>query len=179
MPYIRVTTPKGSLSLQQKGELAPRIVHALIRQEIDPVTDIGTAATGFFFNELEHDSCYPGGVPFTEHPERVFWTVECFVAESMFSQPRRDEMQQEVARAFVDVIGDDGTEMIREDVRIAPAYLMRIHVVFVNIEEGSWGAGGRTIETETIGKLLGATKGPERFEEALTIGKRLKEQRVA
>jgi hypothetical protein len=28
-------------------------VQALIRQEIDPVTEIGTAATGFLFNELD------------------------------------------------------------------------------------------------------------------------------
>lgn len=67
MPYIRVNCPKGALTPEQKARLAPRIVHALIRQEIDPVTDIGTAATGFFFNELEVDNCFPGGVPLTQH----------------------------------------------------------------------------------------------------------------
>ena len=138
MPYIRVNCPKGALTLEQKAKLAPRIVHALIRQEIDPVTDIGTAATGFFFNELEVDNCFPGGVPLMQHPEKVFWTVECFVAESYFSQPRRDAMQKEIAEIFVDVLGDDGTLMQREDIRISPSYLMRLHVVIVNIPEGSW-----------------------------------------
>jgi hypothetical protein len=33
-------------------------VQALIRQEIDPVTEIGTAATGFLFNELDVENCF-------------------------------------------------------------------------------------------------------------------------
>jgi hypothetical protein len=44
-------------------------VQALIRQEIDPVTEIGTAATGFFFNELDVENCLPGGVLLSEHPD--------------------------------------------------------------------------------------------------------------
>src|ERR1700722_6462403 len=93
MPFIRVNCPKGALTAEQKAELAPRLVHALIRQEIDPVTEIGTAATGFFFNEVDVENCFPGGVPLTEHPDKMFWTVEAFVAASYFSQERRDEMQ--------------------------------------------------------------------------------------
>jgi len=43
MPFIRINCPKGALSAEQKTALAPRLVHALIRQEIDPVTEIGRA----------------------------------------------------------------------------------------------------------------------------------------
>lgn len=31
--------------------VAPRLARTLIREEISPVTEIGTAATGFLFNE--------------------------------------------------------------------------------------------------------------------------------
>jgi Tautomerase enzyme len=34
MPFIRVNCPKGALTAEQKAKLAPRLVHALIRQEI-------------------------------------------------------------------------------------------------------------------------------------------------
>lgn len=37
------------------------------------LTEIGTAATGFFFKELEVESCFPGGVSPSEHPDKVFW----------------------------------------------------------------------------------------------------------
>ena len=91
MPFIRVNCPKGALTAEQKTALAPRLVHALIRQEIDPVTEIGTAATGFFFNELDVENCFPGGVPLSEHPDKMFWTVEAFVAAS--SSARRAAMK--------------------------------------------------------------------------------------
>ena len=158
MPFIRVNCPKGALSAEQKATLASRLVQALIRQEIDPVTEIGTAATGFFFNELDVENCFPGGVPLSEHPDRTFWTVEAFVAASYFSQPRRDEMQRDIAAAFVDVLGNDSSVLQRDDIRIAPAYLMRLHVIVVEIPEGSWGAGGQTIDTEKISKLIGSNR---------------------
>jgi phenylpyruvate tautomerase PptA (4-oxalocrotonate tautomerase family) len=179
MPFIRVNCPKGALTAEQKASLAPRLVQALIRQEIDPVTEIGTAATGFFFNELDVENCFPGGVPLTEYPDKVFWTVEAFVAASYFSQPRRDEMQRDIAAAFVEVLGDDGSVLEREDIRIAPAYLMRLHVIVVEIPEGSWGAGGQTIDTEKISKLIGATQGPSRLVEALELGEKMRNARLS
>jgi phenylpyruvate tautomerase PptA (4-oxalocrotonate tautomerase family) len=179
MPFIRVNCPKGALTADQKAKLAPRLVEALIRQEIDPVTEIGTAATGFFFNEIEVNNCFPGGVPLTEHPEKTFWTVEAFVAASFFSQPRRDEMQTDIAKAFIDILGHDGSVLDREGIRISPAYLMRLHVVVIEIPEGSWGAGGQTIDTEKISKLIGAYKGPKRLAEARENAAKLKATRVS
>jgi hypothetical protein len=34
-------------------------------------------------------------------------------------------------------------------------------VVVIEIPEGSWRAGGQTIDTEKIRKLIGATQGPK------------------
>ena len=65
--------PEGAHSSEQKAALTPRMVQVLIRQEIDPVTEIGMAATGFFFNELSVENCLPGGVPPSEYPGKVFW----------------------------------------------------------------------------------------------------------
>jgi phenylpyruvate tautomerase PptA (4-oxalocrotonate tautomerase family) len=179
MPFIRVNCPKGALTPEQKAKLAPRLVYALIRQEIDPVTEIGTAATGFFYNEVDVENCFPGGVSLTSHPEKIFWTVEAFVAASYFSQSRRDEMQFDIAKAFVDILGDDASVMQREDITIAPSWLMRLHVVIIEIPEGSWGAGGQTIDTEKISKLIGATQGPVRLAEALELGSRMKQARLS
>ena len=35
MPFIRVNYSQGALSAEQKAQLAPRLVHALIRQETE------------------------------------------------------------------------------------------------------------------------------------------------
>ena len=83
----------------------------------------------------------------------------------------------QVAATFVDVLGDDGQVLEREGVTIAPAYLMRLHTVLIEIPEGSWGAGGRTVDTELIGKLIGATQGPTRFAEARALAAKMKAAR--
>ena len=67
MPFIRVNCPKGALTADQKAKLAPLLVEVLISQEIDPVTEIGGAATGFMFNEIDVDSYCRGGVPLAEN----------------------------------------------------------------------------------------------------------------
>lgn len=179
MPFIRVTTPVNAFTAEQKAKLAPLLVEAVMGQEIDPMTDIGRAATGFFFDEIEGHNCFPGGVPLIQHPEKTFWIVEAVVAASFFSQPRRDALQMLVAKAFVDVLGDDGSVLDREGVRISPAYLMRLHCVVVEIPEGSWGAGGQTVDTNKISKLIGATQGPERLAEATEIGAKMKAARIS
>jgi phenylpyruvate tautomerase PptA (4-oxalocrotonate tautomerase family) len=179
MPFIRVNCPKGALTAEQKAKLAPMLVEALISQEIDPVTEIGRAATGVMFNEVDVGNCFPGGVPLKLHPEKTFWIVEAFVAASYFGQKQRDAMQILVAKAFVDVLGDDRSVLEREDIRISPAYLMRLHTVLVEIPEGSWGAGGQTIDTEKISKLIGATQGPERLAEVKEIAARMKAARLS
>lgn len=47
-----------TVKLNRRRHSPPRLVQALIRQEIDPVTEIGTAATGFLFNELDVENCF-------------------------------------------------------------------------------------------------------------------------
>ena len=90
-------------------------------------------------------------------------------------------MQIEVAKAFVEILGDDGSVLDREGVLILPAYLMRVHTVIVEIPEGSWGAGGQTIDTEKISKLIGATQGKKREvrPEAIQIAAKMKAARLS
>ena len=179
MPYIRVNCLTGALKPVQKAELARRLVDIVMGQEIDPLTEIGQATTPLMFNEIDAINWFPGGVPLVDYPEKTFFIVEAVVAASFFSQPRRDALQGLVAQAFIDVLGDDGSSLEREGVKISPAYLMRLHCVIIEIPKGSWGAAGKTVETDMIGKLIGATRGPERFAEALAIGRKMKAARLS
>lgn len=61
------------------------------------------------------------------------------MAESHFSQSRRDEMQRDIAEAFVDILGDDDSSLQRADIEIKPAYLMRVYVVVIEIPRGKLG----------------------------------------
>ena len=80
------------------------------------MTEIGRAATPVMFSEIDAHNWFPGGQPLVEHPEKAFFIVEAVVAASFFSQPRRDALQIAVAKAFVDILGDDGTVLEREGI---------------------------------------------------------------
>jgi hypothetical protein len=101
------------------------------------------------------------------------------VAAAFFNQARRDALQTAVGKAFVEVLGDDGSEVRREGLRISPAYLLRLYTVIVEIPEGSWGAGGRTIEIDQISQILGGAEGKERLAEAQENAAKLKAARVS
>ena len=125
MPYIRVSCLSGALTAPQKATLAALLVDIVMGQEIEPVTEIGRAATPVFFDEIDARNWFPGGTLLVDHPEKIFFIVEAVVAASFFSQVRRDAVQTAVAKAFVEILGDDGSILEREGVRISPAYLMR------------------------------------------------------
>jgi len=76
-------------SRRNKRPDSPQVVLALIRQEIDPVTDIGTAATSSFFNEHEVDNFFPEGVPFPEQVKKV-----CVVVVNILEGSRKQEVRQ-------------------------------------------------------------------------------------
>ena len=135
--------PPGSTQLCVDAALALRLVQALTRQKIDPLTEITMAPASFFFNELEVENCLSGRVRPSEHPDQPFWTVEAFVATSHFSQLCGDETERTIADAFIDAHGSDGLVLERTDIRIWPTCLKPMHVNVVEIPEGSWGAAGQ------------------------------------
>lgn len=157
VPVIRVTCPENALTAEQKEKLAPLLLDAVARQEADPVTDEGRAATFIVFNEIPLRNCFLSKAP--------FWMVEGFIAAGFFTQARRDAAQTAITKAFISVLGDDGSSIEVNGVRIAPAYLWRLYSVLIEIPEGSWAATGIPMSALEIGHLLGSDKDPQRWSE--------------
>ena len=158
MPLIRVTSPENSFSAEQKAELAPLLVDAGMVEEVDPVTEAARDATFIVFTEVpQHDAFGAGGQP--------FWLVESITASGFFNQARRDDAQARVAKAFVTVLGDDGSSVELGGKTVSPAYLRHIYSLLIEIPEGSWGTEGDTLSAPEIGELIGTDKDPERWSE--------------
>jgi phenylpyruvate tautomerase PptA (4-oxalocrotonate tautomerase family) len=158
MPLIRVTSPENSFSTEQKAELAPLLVDAVMVEEVDPVTQAARDATFVVYNDVpRHDAIGANGQP--------FWLVESFVDAGFFNQARRDAAQANVAKAFVTVLGDDGSSVEQGGMTASPAYLARLYSLLIEIPEGSWGFLGHAISAPEIGKVIGTDKDPERWSE--------------
>lgn len=157
MPVIRVTYPAKALTDKQKEALAPLLIDAVMLQEVDPVTEMARNATLLVFNEIPQKDCYMSKEP--------FWLVEAMAAAGFYNQRRRDAAQAAVNQAFVEVLGDDGSSIILEDVRVSPKYLTRLYVLLIEIPEGSWGWAGRQTSALEIGHVIGSDKHPDRWSE--------------
>jgi phenylpyruvate tautomerase PptA (4-oxalocrotonate tautomerase family) len=157
MPCIRVTCPENSLTAEQKEQLAPLLIDAVMVQEVDPVTEVARNATFIVFNEIPQRNCFMGNEP--------FWFVEGITAAGFFTQKRREAAHAAIGKAFITVLGDDGSSVEMAGVRIAPAYLLRIYALLIEIPEGSWGCSGTTYSALEIGHLVGSDLDPERWAE--------------
>jgi phenylpyruvate tautomerase PptA (4-oxalocrotonate tautomerase family) len=157
MPVIRVTCPENSLTAEQKEQLAPLLIDAVMLQEVDPVTEIARNATFLVFNEIPQRNCFLGNEP--------FWLVEGITAAGFFTEKRREAAHTAIAKAFMSVLGDDGSSVEMNGVRIAPAYLARLYALLIEIPEGSWGFSGGTYSALEIGHLIGSDLDPERWSE--------------
>jgi phenylpyruvate tautomerase PptA (4-oxalocrotonate tautomerase family) len=157
VPVIRVTCPENSLTPEQKEQLAPLLIDAVMTQEVDPVTEVARNATFIVFNEIPQRNCFLGNDP--------FWLVEGITAAGFFTQKRREAAHTAIGKAFISVLGDDGSSVEMNGVHIAPAYLLRIYALLVEIPEGSWGCSGTTYSALEIGHLVGTDQDPERWSE--------------
>jgi hypothetical protein len=155
--FIRVTYPAKALTDKQKDTLAPLLIDAVMLQEVDPVTEMARDATLIVSNEIPQKDCYMSKEP--------CWLVEAFAAAGFFDQKRREAAHAAVSKAFVEVLGDDGSSIISEDVRVSPKYLSRLWVLLIEIPEGSWGWAGRQTSALEIGHIIGSDKDPDRRSE--------------
>jgi phenylpyruvate tautomerase PptA (4-oxalocrotonate tautomerase family) len=178
MPLIRINCPQNSFTAEQKAKLAPLLIDALMRQEVDPVTPAGKEGTLCVFNEIATDNWSPGG-NVDLHTKRPFWVVELFADAGFFNQKRRDDAQLAVGKAFVAVLGDDGSHLDWGGQHIAPAYLQGLYCLMMEIPEGSWGAFGRTLSTMEIAAIAGTDKNADRFIELKENTAKLKAARVS
>jgi hypothetical protein len=81
------------------------------------------------------------------------------------NQARRDVAQVAIGKAFVKVLGDDGSSIEPGGKTVSPAYLAHLVALMIEIPEGSWGAEGHTLSSPEIGQIIGSDKVPERWSE--------------
>jgi phenylpyruvate tautomerase PptA (4-oxalocrotonate tautomerase family) len=157
MPLIRVTYPAKALTDKQKNALAPLLVDGVMLQEVDPITETAKNATVVVFNEIPEKDWYMSKEP--------GWVVEVSVLAGYFNQKRREAAHAAVNKAFVEVLGDDGSSIELENVRVSPKYLSCLWILLIEIPEGSWGFAGRQTSGLEIGHILGSDKDHDRWSE--------------
>jgi phenylpyruvate tautomerase PptA (4-oxalocrotonate tautomerase family) len=185
MPLIRINCPQNSFTAEQKAKLAPLLIampscgrRLTLSPRLERRARFACLSTLCVFNEIATDNWSPGG-NVDLHTKRPFWVVELFADAGFFNQKRRDDAQLAVGKAFVAVLGDDGSYLDWGGQHIAPAYLQGLYCLMMEIPEGSWGAFGRTLSTMEIAAIAGTDKNADRFIELKENTAKLKAARVS
>jgi phenylpyruvate tautomerase PptA (4-oxalocrotonate tautomerase family) len=82
MPAIRITYSENSLTAEQKAELAPLLIDAVMLQEVSPITEAARHITAVVFDEVPQHNSFGA---------QSFWLVEAMIAAGFLNhdRPRR------------------------------------------------------------------------------------------
>ena len=162
MPFIRVTYPTGAMTQAQKDALAPLLVDAVMRQEVEPVTAEARWVTGS--RPITRCSRATGTSPGS--PRRIIRSGWSRASSPPASSTRRGAMRRRSrsARPSPPCSTTAATSALNNEL-VSPAMLMRVYSVFVEVPEGSWGVAGRTISALEISDFIGNPEGSARDRE--------------
>jgi phenylpyruvate tautomerase PptA (4-oxalocrotonate tautomerase family) len=164
MPLVRLTYPRGALTLDQKRAIAESLTEIVLDAEVDAVTEAGRMVTVVHFNEAAPDDWAVGGTlrSAAARPPNHF-IVDLVVLQGLLEGDRRSDVHRRVTEAFQDALGGEAAD---------PMLSLRVWVLVHEVREGSWGAGGRTISALDVAAFISSDPGAERRAEIeKSIGK--------
>ena len=142
MPLMDVYFAAGTLSAEQKADLAEGLTTALLRAERAPDTDFFRSLTWTYLHEMDAGHVLSAARPASPPTFRVDVTTP----EGALSDRRRAEL---VAAA---------TEVVSEVVGQADGQPPATWVLCKEIAEGSWGAGGHVIAFQALREAAAAER---------------------
>jgi phenylpyruvate tautomerase PptA (4-oxalocrotonate tautomerase family) len=143
MPMIDVTYPAGTISAEQRQQLADDLTTALLHAERAPDTEFFRSITWAIVHELPADHMYAASRPVAAPIVRV----EATTPEGALSDRRRAEFVAAATKAISETFGIPEAET-----------LTRVWVTHREIAEGSWGAGGQIIQFAQLREMAAAAR---------------------
>jgi phenylpyruvate tautomerase PptA (4-oxalocrotonate tautomerase family) len=142
VPLMDVYFAAGSLTAEQKSELAERLTTTLLRAERAPDTPAFRTITWTYLHELDPEHVLSAARPASPPTFRIDVTTP----EGALSDRRRAELVAAATEAVTDVVGEvDGGP---------PA----TWVLCREIAEGSWGAGGTVVAFQALREAAAAER---------------------
>jgi phenylpyruvate tautomerase PptA (4-oxalocrotonate tautomerase family) len=142
VPLLDVYFAAGSLTAEQKAELAERLTTSLLRAERAPDTPAFRTITWAYLHELDREHVLSAGRPASPPTFRI----EATTPEGALSDRRRAEFVAAATQAVADVVGEVDGEP-------PPTW-----VLCREIAEGSWGAGGTVVAFKALQEAAAAER---------------------
>ena len=137
MPVFELTYPEGALAPEAREKLLEELTTALLRAERAPDTEFFRNVTWSYVHELPEGAVRAAGRPVAEPTFKIDVTTP----EGALSDRRRGE--------FVEA----ATAAVSEAAGLGAEDAMRVWVLFHEVAEGSWGAGGQVIQFKQLAEI--------------------------
>ena len=142
MPLIDVTYPDGTLTPDERTRLADGLTGALLRAERAPDTDFFRSITWVYVHELPEGTVVAAGKPV----EKPTFRLQVTIPQGALSDRRKQE--------FVTA----ATDAVSEAAGIGEEDGLRIWVIFSEVPDGNWGAGGQVVRFEQLREAAAAER---------------------
>lgn len=145
MPVIEVTLPSGSLSGEQKIQLADELTHSLIKYEGLEPTPRRLSTVRVTMKETSAESFVVGGALGLQK-QAAFYEVFVTVPEGVLSDEAKNGLVGEVTQTLLEMEGASATL----------ENSLRVYCLIVEIPDGNWGAAGRILRRRDMAELAKA-----------------------
>jgi phenylpyruvate tautomerase PptA (4-oxalocrotonate tautomerase family) len=146
MPLVRITCPRGALTVARKRAIAASLTDIVLDAEVDEVTTMGRMVTVIQFTEVAADDWAVAGQLRSSADENApdHFIVDVVVLEGLLEGPRRGDVHRRVTEAFKAAFGEGADPMLP----------LRVWVLVHDVREGSWGAGGQTVSALDVAQVI-------------------------
>ena len=145
MPVIDVTLPTGSLTGEQKTQLADKLTHSLIKYEGFEPTPRRLSTVRVAINEMSAGSYTVGGALGLQN-QAAFYEVLVTVPEGVLSDEAKNGLVGEVTQTMLEL---EGASVTLEN-------SLRVYCLIMEIPDGNWGTAGRILRRADMAELAKA-----------------------
>ena len=118
MPLVRITYPRGALTVEQKRAIAESLTEIVLGAEVDAVTDAGRMVTVVQFNEAAPEDWAVGGrLRSASEGQATHFIVDLVVLEGLLEGARASDAHRRVTQAFQAAFGASADPMLPLRVR--------------------------------------------------------------
>jgi phenylpyruvate tautomerase PptA (4-oxalocrotonate tautomerase family) len=142
MPKIDLTLPDDALSPEARAELPGALALALLRWEGAPDSSFFRSISWTHVHELPAGAIHTADGQATE-PHAI---VEVTTPQGALDERRREGLVEELTRLVLDATGWDGDSRLR------------VWVMCMEIDDGSWGAGGQIVRFQQLREMAAAER---------------------
>ena len=140
MPLMDLTYPAGTLATDARDALVDELTTILLRAERAPNTDFFRSIAWVNVHELGGGSFLAAGRPVDQPAFRLQVTIP----DGALDDRRKQEFVENATSAIAETAGLEGAD------------LMRIWVIFNEVPDGNWAAGGHIVRFEQLRKAAAA-----------------------